>query len=320
MEKAKQLQLYAPSNVYRVSGGSILDGTLADGDEAAGANDEGVNAPAGVVFYYFIPPGFDSTHIQLNVSNEQGELVRSFTDTADAKFVGFPGGPPPASLLPKKPGLNRFVWDQRYTTLPGVPNVFIEGSYDGHKAPPGKYIATIKMGSSTQNANVKILPDPRITATAEEYQQQHDYLSQIEARVRNIHQSVLDMRVARAQVSQLLLVIGQSPKYLEAKKAALELQQKMIAWEDAMVQNKAQSNDDIINYVNRLSADYIFLKGELDTNIPYVTDGQKGQLNALNSTWQPLRQNYDSIVQSGLATLNELCRKLGIERVMMPAE
>ena len=47
---------------------------------------------------------------------------------------------------PKAKGLNRFVWDMRYATMPGVPGVRIEGSYAGHKAPPGKYIDHVENG------------------------------------------------------------------------------------------------------------------------------------------------------------------------------
>ena len=38
-------------------------------------------------------------------------------------------------MLPKGKGLNRFVWDMRYQTMVGVPNVRIEGGFAAHKAP-----------------------------------------------------------------------------------------------------------------------------------------------------------------------------------------
>ncbi len=314
------VQLYGPATVYRVSGGSILDGPVANEEEGGSTAFSGVNAPAGVVFYYTIPEGSDSLHGSFTITNEKGEIVRAFADSANPKYIGFPGGPAPEPVFPRKAGLNRFVWDQRYAILPGVPTVFIEGSYEGHKAAPGKYTATFKFGGSTQRRDFTILADPRIKAPTPDYQEQHEYLTRAENGVRDIHHSVLRMRVAKDQVSQLISVIGNDSRYAEAKKTALVLQERMSTWEDALVQNKAKSNDDIINYINRLSADYIFLKGELDVNIPYVTEGQKEQLKALDASWKPLRQEYDAIVNNALPELNGQCRKLGIERVMMPAE
>ncbi len=66
-------------------------------------------------------------------------------------------------MLPKAKGLNRFVWDMRYATMPGVPGVYIEGSYDGHKAVPGTYRFTLRMGS--QNA-ATAGRDPRQSAVS----------------------------------------------------------------------------------------------------------------------------------------------------------
>lgn len=319
IEAGKALQLYGPATAIRVSGGSELDGPAHD-DEDEGPSFAGTNPSSGAVFYYYLPKGQDSAKISLSLYNEKGELVRRYIDSADPKFVGFPGGPSPDPVLTKKAGLNRIVWDLRYPTLPGVPTVFIEGSYEGHKVPPGKYTATLQVGSEKQITTLTVLPDPRIKANPADYAEQHEYLTKIEAGVRDIHESVLKMRVAKEQIALLMKVIGKDARYADARKQAESLQTRINSWEDALVQNKAQSNDDIINFVNRLSADYIFLKGELDVNTPYVTDGQKNQLKALDASWQPLKAEYTAIVTTGLAELNATCRKLGIERVMMPAE
>ncbi len=83
------------------------------------------------------------------------------------------------------------------------------------------------------------------------------------------------------------------------------------------MQPKAQSNDDIINFVNMLSADYIFLKGEMDVNIPAVTNGQKQRLTELNALWQPLKNEYGDI-QKQVADFNALCRKLNVEKITIP--
>jgi len=90
--------------------------------------------------------------------------------------------------------------------------------------------------------------------------------------------------------------------------------------QDKLVQNKAQSNDDIINFVNMLSADYIFLKGELDANIPQVTEGSRKQLANLNSIWQPLKNEYDNISGKMIPDFNAACRNAGIEKVTLPVE
>mgnify|MGYP000663406990 CR=1 FL=1 len=60
---------------------------------------------------------------------------------------------------PKK-GMNRFVWDMRYPTMPGIPTAYIEGSYRGHKVIPGTYSLTLKRGNATATSEVQILNNP----------------------------------------------------------------------------------------------------------------------------------------------------------------
>jgi hypothetical protein len=222
--------------------------------------------------------------------------------------------------LSTKPGLNRFVWDLRYSTLPGVPNVFIEGSYSGRKAAPGKYTARLRTGTEEKTVAFNILPDPRINASAADYASQQTVQAEVEGKIKEIHEGVNRIRVAKKQINELLDLLTDTVKYKSIHESGKALVKKINAWEDKLVQNKAQSNDDIINFVNMLSADYIFLKGELDANIPQVTEGSKKQLANLNSIWQPLKNEYDDISGKMIPDFNAACRSAGIEKITLPAE
>ena len=100
--------------------------------------------------------------------------------------------------------------------------------------------------------------------------------------------------------------------------SAKTLIDKLQRWEDSTVQNKAQSNDDIINFVNMISADYIFLKGQIDVNIPYVTQGLILQYDKLNSDWRKLKASVEQIVQTDIAAFNKLCTEKNINRIIVP--
>jgi hypothetical protein len=102
------------------------------------------------------------------------------------------------------------------------------------------------------------------------------------------------------------------------KKQGNELVKQLNDWEDKLVQNKAESNDDIINYVNMLSADYIFLKGEMDVNIPQTTDGQKQQYDALHQRWLGHRAEGEQLMGTRLAAFNALCRTLKLDQIVTP--
>ena len=79
--------------------------------------------------------------------------------------------PEDRTRLRLKAGLNRFVWDMRYQSLPGIPTAYIEGSYRGHKAMPNLYSASLKLENKTAEVSFKILPNPLYNITKEDKSQ-----------------------------------------------------------------------------------------------------------------------------------------------------
>ncbi|MFX7090730.1 hypothetical protein ABTH94_21740, partial [Acinetobacter baumannii] len=76
--------------------------------------------------------------------------------------------------------LNRFVWDMLYPTMSGVPNVYVEAGYLAHKASPGKYTFTFRVGNQQQQTTANILFNPLYNFTAADYEQYHQHLQAVE--------------------------------------------------------------------------------------------------------------------------------------------
>lgn len=311
--------LYTPENAYRVSGGSMLDGNPGEEDDAPLQGRTGTNPSSGVVFYYQMTSKKDSAAVlKLEVFNEKGQLVRGYSSKGNPDFVDFPGGPDADPLLAVKPGLNRFVWDMRYPTLPGVPTVFIEGSYAGHKAPPGNYKAVLTYGEVTSTVNFRVLPDPRLDYPSTDYAAQDAFLNNVEADFSDIHYSILQLRKVKQQLNTQLPLLKEKESWKALYDQGQQLLKKIDAWEEELVQNKAQSNDDIINYINKLSADYIFIKGEVDVNIPYVTQGQQDQFNALHTLWMKHKAVYNEITGTLIPAFTKASRDAGVDNLIIP--
>lgn len=313
--KASTLQLFQAENPVRVSGGSMLDRMNALNDMPLQSN-AGVNPASGLVLHYYLPENFDIRQgLTLQILDAKGEKVITFSSKPDTQFVSYPGGPDAAPLLTLYKGMNRFVWNLRYPTLPGVPTVFIEGSYEGHKAPPGQYKALLSSGGIETSISFNILPDPRIKATDAEYAAQHALASKVEADIRDIHLSVLRMRKVKKQISSLLERWEGNSSMTGLQQQGKDIVAALNRWEDELVQNKAQSNDDIINFVNKLSADYIFLKGEMDTNIPVVTRGMQEQYEALHTTWMKWKKVMQEVIDKDIASFNAACTQMKVPAV-----
>jgi hypothetical protein len=311
------LYLYKPEDVIRVSGGSQLDKVVSEEPVGpAPTGTAGTNPASGAVIYYQLPAKLDSAaELTLEILDANNNPVRKYSQKADPKFVSYPGGPNADPLLNVKSGLNRFVWDLRYATLPGVTGVYIEGSYAGHKVAPGNYTVRLKIGSQEKQASFTVKADPRIKATAEEYSIQNQTLTAIESGVKDIHNSVTEIRKAREQINYLVDLIADKPDLKLVADSGKAVVKIITAWEEKLVQPKSQSYDDIINFENKLSADYIFLRGETDANIPYVTDGQLEILKELNTKWASLKNELDLIKQNQILGFNKLCAEKKLEKI-----
>jgi len=313
-----QLQFFQPENPVRLSRGSMMDRMNEFGAMPL-SGGTGFNAPSGVVLHYFIPETLEGKEaMTLEITNDKGELVNRFTAKPNPSFVAYPGGPSADPLIGTKAGINRFVWNLRYPTLPGVPNVFIEGSYDGHKASPGKYTATLRSEKTSTSIFFTILPDPRIKATDAEYAAQHALATKVENDIRDIHLSVLKMRKVKQQINALLDLWKDKKEMNSLSNQGKQIVNTINDWENELVQNKAQSNDDIINYVNKLSADYIFLKGEMDTNIPLVTKGQEQQYEALHQTWMIWKKQMLQLLEKDVTAFNAASNEMKVPAISMP--
>jgi hypothetical protein len=316
-DTTRKFDLFKPSDAYRVSGGSALDIVSTTDDEAPVVSNSGTNPPTGVSIYYLVPSKPDSIKLNLEILDDKGQVVRSYSTQPDKSFVRYPGGPDPNPVLPNKAGLNRFVWDMRYATLPGVQDVFIEGSYQGRKVAPGDYQVKLKMDKMEKTEPFKVLADPRINATESDYARQQMIAAEVDNKIKEIHVEVNQMRVVRKQINELLDLLTDSVTYKIVIENGKSLVKQLVKWEEKLVQPKAQSNDDIINFVNMLSADYIFLKGEIDVNMPGVTAGQQQRLSELNAQWSPLKNEYESLKKK-VEEFNTLCRNMNIEKITVP--
>ncbi len=140
----------------------------------------------------------------MEIKDLGGKVVRSFSSKADEDFKKYDGGPKAEPILSKTKGLNRFVWDMRYATMPGVPGVYIESSFAGHKASPGKYSLTVTMGAQKVSTEFEILANPLYPTSAAAYQEYHQLMSAMEGDLTSMHRMVNSIYEKQKQLESLL--------------------------------------------------------------------------------------------------------------------
>jgi photosystem II stability/assembly factor-like uncharacterized protein len=307
---AAAFAIYRPDSAYLVNGGSELDES---DEEFTGANKlRGVNPATGVVVYYQLPELKKDDHITLEVKDAAGKLVRSYSSKEDEKYLKYDGGPKAEPLLPKAKGLNRFVWDVRYATMPGVPNVYIESSYAGHKAPPGKYSITVKMGEQTVSTETEVLANPLYPTTAATYAEYHQTMLGMETELTTMHRMINSLYEKQKQLESLLADFPAGDKFSAIKKDGEALVKKMKAWDEDVVQRKAKAYDDVDNFANKFTANYLFLINQTESDIPKVNQPSLDRLKQLNTQWSELKARANEMFEKDIPSLNKRLWEAGL--------
>lgn len=301
--------VYEPAPAYLANGGSALNSS---DPEITGADTfAGVNPANGVVLYYQLPELGKDDELTLRIDDAEGRLVRTFSSKAVEGFRKWDGGPNAEPTLPKKAGLNKFVWNMRYPTVPGVPGVYIEGSYAGHKAPPGRYTFTFTAGSRKTSTSAAILPNPRYQITEAQYREYHAVMSAMERDITAMHEMVNQLHGRREQLEALLPKLKSDAKYAAVLRDAEALIAKLKAWDADMVSRRSRAYDDVENYAQKFTANYLFMINATESDLPRVNQGTLDRLEDLGATWNALRARGEAMLNSEIPSLNKRLWDLG---------
>jgi photosystem II stability/assembly factor-like uncharacterized protein len=302
--------LFKPDNTILANGNSELDGSSSEFD---GMNPfRGVNPATGAVLYYQLPELKPTDHIAMEIKDAQGNVVNTFSSRADSTYQRYGGAPPAAPVLSKAKGLNRFVWNLRHPTMVGVPNVYIESSFRGHKASPGKYSVILKMGDQTVTTDFEILPNPLYPTDAQTYQEYHTLMTKMEGELNTMHNTINSMNDKRHQVDQLVASMAADEKYKALKAEGKTLSQKMKQWDEDMVQRKSKAYDDVENFPNKFTANYMFMLNHTESDIPRINKSTLDRLAELTAEWTKLQSRAHEILDKDLPAFNKQLWSAGV--------
>ncbi|SVD52851.1 uncharacterized protein METZ01_LOCUS405705, partial [marine metagenome] len=133
--------LFQPTDVYRMrwSGARSVDD---------GAAPE--YPPFGAIFYYYFADDAPDGNVMLEILDETGNLVRSYSTDSTATDT-HPRGTP---VLANNAGMHRFAWDLRY---PGP--IAVEEGANGGRGPmavPGMYRVRLTAGSQSETRTFEL--------------------------------------------------------------------------------------------------------------------------------------------------------------------
>jgi photosystem II stability/assembly factor-like uncharacterized protein len=313
----KAVTLFQPKSAYLANGGSELDKN--DEDFTGTTSTEGVNPANGIVIYYNLNELKKDAIISLEIKDATGNVVRTFSSKKDSLYKKWDGGHAADPTLSTNKGLNRFVWNMRYPTTIGIENVYFEASFGGHKAIPGKYTFTLKVGEQQVSTTAEILPNPLYPNDMNAYKEYHNIMSEMENEFVAMHKTINLVYDKRQQLEQLLKNLPST----DAAKAVYTVQgtpfgegaalvNKMKTWDEDMVQRKSKAYDDVENFPNKFTAEYIFLINQTESDIPVVNKPSIDRKKELDAEWSILKAKATEILEKDIPALNKKLWDLGV--------
>jgi photosystem II stability/assembly factor-like uncharacterized protein len=296
--------LFRPHRAYRMEGG------------VSSAPGVGKNPPNGALIRYHlkeVPAGA----VTLEIVDSTGTTIRRFT-SEPGDTIKTPAGSYVPKQLPKKAGMNRFVWDLRHEDYARVPGVFVLGALEGRRVVPGTYQVRLSVDGQTVTQPVEVVPDPRMQAPPEHYRVQEALLIAIGDAVNEVHSSVRQMRAVREQIRELVERTKDHPQAELVRTAGMALVDKIGTWEDELVQPRQETFQDVINFPNRLNAELLYLKEAVDSAEPYPSAGARQRLADLMTEWQQHKTMLNNSIQQDVAAFNALFRDNAIPAVIIP--
>ena len=262
----------------------------------------------------------DSMDLKLEVLDLLGNVVRTYTNKKDKNFKRYEGGPGPKKVLPAKKGVNRVAWNMRRNSIPGVPKVFVNGGYGGSSVAPGNYKIRLTAADEVVETEAIVLPDPRLKVSSEDFAQQQQLLTQIDAALLDIHENVNRMRKVKGQVKGLNKTLKDTPSADTLMTIGKGILKSITTWEENLIQPNQKTFQDVINFPNQLNSHFMNLKSKIDTHDPRPTAGVKLRLKELLSEWATHKATLNSLIDKDVKGYNELYHSLKIPVLVIPKE
>jgi photosystem II stability/assembly factor-like uncharacterized protein len=200
----------------------------------------GDNPPTGAILdYYFesAPPG----DVTIAIYDEKGQLVRQLSSTPEPVRSEEPPPVPNYWLyhptpLPKRVGVNRYVWNLRYAAPDAVQHTYpISALYERtHAEPqgpfvvPGKYEVRLTVDGKTYTQPLTVAMDPRVQVTQTELQKQLDLAQKVDSLISLSYRFHEQAAKFQSEVADRQAVLQINKQALPALQAAKDLGAKVL--------------------------------------------------------------------------------------------
>jgi photosystem II stability/assembly factor-like uncharacterized protein len=290
----------------------------------------GQNPPNGAIVYYYFkekPKG----DVKLELLDHDGRLVKMFTTRRERgegeeqgngdeeeSFFGRRRG---AARLSADSGMNRFVWDLRYTDATTVPGALLwGGTTRGPVVVPGTYTVQLIAAKDTLRQAFDVKLDPRVQTSQADLQEQLDLLLKIRDKLSETDEAINTIRDVKKQTDDVSKRAQSLPSKPTIQDAVKTLNQKLSAVEEELIQVNIKSSQDALNFPIKLNNKLAGLASTVASADTRPTKQDFDVFDELSGKIDAQLAKYKEILATDLPAFNRLVREQDVPAVILKPE
>ena len=298
--------------------------------------DAGANPPPGVALQYWLKDR--ATEARLSLHDTRGKLIREFKSAppeeakADAKTEkkveptktapeGTSSAPPTKDpKVAVEAGLNRFLWNMRYPDAKKIEGEggtweAFENQLVGPQVPPGTYTARLEVDGQRLEATFEIRKDPRVPSTQADLDAQFALASNVHRKISETHETINAIRSLKKQLDLWEARAKEQGGQSRLLTGAASLRKKASAIEEELVQVKAKSRQDTLNYPAKLNAKLASLLGSVGSADFAPTQGMRDVFEDLSRRVDAQVAKWNGLAEREVTSFDTLVRSSGVPAV-----
>jgi photosystem II stability/assembly factor-like uncharacterized protein len=305
--------LFAPATAIRVHPNNNHDTPLPP------ETPQGKNPPPGAIIDYWLGKSAKGP-VEIDILDGAGALVAKLSSTPearpDAEQYFAKAWVVPAPALSREAGMHRAVWSLHYARPRAVGYGYSIAAVYGEDTPilpegpfalPGTYQVVLKVDGKESRAPLKLVEDPRVTATPDDLKASLDFSLALEKSMAVAWRGAGEMGAAHEQLVALGKTLGGKPKTATLAARVADLAKR----------TEAAHGPGTVSFVG-LSGALAGLEAGVEGADAAPTGGQRagltdaaGQVDGLWTQWSALRDH-------DLAALNADLKKAGFKPITFP--
>jgi len=312
----KDAFLYTPATAYRIQAG--------ESGPRHPPKRNGQNPPVGAVIYYYLkdaPKAESETTIE--ILDASGKVVRKYSSS---EYNSLEEPPDPDDKKPEKQikseaGLNRFVWDLRYEEARHVPGYYLYEYNSGARGPvavPGHYQVRLTVGGQSQTAGFDLKLDPRVKVSQEDLEAQLKLLLETRDELSRVYDTVNQIQDVRAQLTGLKRRLPESASFKTILTAADDLDKKLVAIREDLVNLDITANEDSLAYPPQLDAKLAYLAMDAGGADSAPTESEYRQLEKLKRQTGEFIARWEDVQHRDLAAFQKMTAEGSLSTVLVP--